>query len=120
MTKLTLSEVQNLRPEWDNILVRVEQPPAKSAGGIYIPATHRTREQAGNVTAVILATGPHAFAMMVRGGEYPDPPKVGDRVVINQYSGHPLLTEDVLDKDCSDTVDAMHRIVNHQDIVARI
>jgi chaperonin GroES len=70
-----------LRPLHDRIVVRTDQPPAHSEGGIFL--LPQTREK--TIQGEILASGPGYTDD--RGRFFPNSVRPGDRVLLGSYKG---------------------------------
>lgn len=70
-----------IQPLSDRLVVRVEGPSERTAGGLYIPGTVEDRPNQGEV----LACGPGAKGR--KGNLRPLDVRVGDRVLFNNYAG---------------------------------
>lgn len=67
------------------VVILPDEVEEKSKGGIIIPQDVRERHQMAQVQGVLVAVGGLAFT--VDGVKWPDPPQVGDRVMIAKYTG---------------------------------
>lgn len=72
----------NIRPLYDNVVIKRQEEEAVSAGGIVLPGSAKERPNQGEVIAV--GTGKLLDNGEVRALEL----KVGDKVVFGQYAGN--------------------------------
>lgn len=103
-------------PEWDNptgitpveykILVRLDVVEEKTVGGIIIPDGRNEINQMAQTYATLIAIGGMAFSDW-KGTV----PKVGDRILINKYTGQPPKAGDI---------ENLYRLGNDKDVVAII
>jgi co-chaperonin GroES (HSP10) len=81
----------NFRPTQDNVLLRLEPLPTKSAGGIEL-VNMNNRGARQSRTAVVLASGPGYYGrptyMNPGGLLHPNETKPGDRVIVDALAGH--------------------------------
>ena len=70
-------------PKRDNILIRIDEPEEKSAGGIIIPDQAKRRRE----TARVVAVGPGVWR---DGVVVPPDVKEGQRVIFNVYDPVPV------------------------------
>ena len=77
----------DLRPLYDNVVVKRKEEEAVSAGGIVLPGSAQEKPNQGEVVAVgegkLLENG-EILALQV---------KVGDKVVFGQYSGNTIKVD---------------------------
>jgi co-chaperonin GroES (HSP10) len=96
----------NIAPTEFNVVVEIDVPPEKTAGGIILPQTATERDRLGADEGTLVAVSPNAFTY----AEWPDdqqPPQVGQRVLIARYNG---VLREVGGKT--------YRIVKDKDVVA--
>ncbi len=74
----------NIRPLYDNVVIKRQEEEAVSAGGIVLPGSAKERPNQGEVIAV--GTGKVLDNGEVRALEL----KVGDKVVFGQYAGNAI------------------------------
>lgn len=90
---------QSIIPVEYKVLLELDPVEEKTAGGIIVPDSRREMQQMAQTEATLLAVGGNAFS------DWAEPkPKVGDRVLIDQYAGQaPKRGEDLrrlcMDKD---------------------
>lgn len=82
------------------VLVKLDDEPEKTKGGLYVPDRVRDMNQQAQISAFLVAVGGNAF----HDPEWNPPvPKVGDRVMISKYAGQRELGADgALYAVCSD------------------
>lgn len=77
----------NIRPLYDNVVIKRNEKEAVSAGGIVLPGAAKEQPNQGEVVAVgqgkLLDSG-ETRALQV---------KVGDKVVFGQYSGNTITVD---------------------------
>ena len=72
----------NIRPLYDNVVVKRQEEEAVSAGGIVLPGSAQEKQNIGEVVAV-------GEGKLLDSGEVrPLQVKVGDKVLFGQYSGN--------------------------------
>jgi chaperonin GroES len=77
----------NIRPFYDNVVIKRKEQEAVSAGGIVLPGSAKEQPNQGEVVAV-------GQGKLLDSGEIrPLQVKVGDRVVFGQYSGSTITVE---------------------------
>ena len=98
-----------IEPKGVTVLIKPQRVDEKSAGGILIPQSVRTREQQAVTQGEVVAIGPSAW------NDYPNETgaKVGDWVAYAQYAGHFIPDPDGEDR-------YGYVIVNDEDIKAVI
>lgn len=77
----------NIRPLYDNVVIKREEKEAVSAGGIVLPGSAKEQPNQGKVVAVgdgALQDSGEIRALQV---------KVGDTVVFGQYSGNTIKVD---------------------------
>ena len=77
----------NIRPLYDNVVIKREEQEAVSAGGIVLPGSAKEQPNQGEVVAVgdgALQDNGEIRALQV---------KVGDTVVFGQYSGNTIKVD---------------------------
>jgi chaperonin GroES len=74
----------NIRPLYDNVVIKRQEEETVSAGGIVLPGSAKERPNQGEVVAV--GTGKVLDNGEVRALQL----KVGDKVVFGQYSGNTI------------------------------
>ena len=77
----------NIRPLYDNVVIKREEQEAVSAGGIVLPGSAKEQPNQGKVVAVgdgALQDNGEIRALQV---------KVGDTVVFGQYSGNTIKVD---------------------------
>jgi chaperonin GroES len=74
----------NIRPLYDNVVIKRQEEETVSAGGIVLPGSAKERPNQGEVVAV--GTGKILDNGEVRALQL----KVGDKVVFGQYSGNTI------------------------------
>lgn len=91
------------------VLLKLIEVENKTQGGIYLPDSTVDKDKAMQQDAYIVGMGALAFQHEVGGKliDYPDKPKVGDKVRIVKYVGDPFVEEG-----------ESYRIVNDCDILA--
>ena len=77
----------NIRPLYDNVVIKRKEEEAKSAGGIVLPGSAKERPNQGEVVAV--GTGKLLDSGEVRALQL----KVGYKVVFGQYSGNVIKVD---------------------------
>lgn len=77
----------NIRPLYDNVVIKRKEEEAVSAGGIVLPGSAKERPNQGEVVAV--GTGKVLDSGEVRALQL----KVGDKVVFGQYSGNVIKVD---------------------------
>ncbi len=77
----------DLRPLYDNVVVKRKEEEAVSAGGIVLPGSAQEKPNQGEVVAV--GTG----AVSDNGDVRPLQVKVGDTVIFGQYSGNTVKVD---------------------------
>lgn len=74
----------NIRPLYDNVVIKRKEEEAVSAGGIVLPGSAKEKPNQGEIVAVGQGT-------LTESGEVrPLTVKVGDVVVFGQYSGNAI------------------------------
>lgn len=77
----------NIRPLYDNVVIKRQEEEAVSAGGIVLPGSAKERPNQGEVVAVgegkLLDNGDVRALQL----------KVGDKVVFGQYSGNTIKVD---------------------------
>ncbi|MBI5448367.1 MAG: co-chaperone GroES [Gammaproteobacteria bacterium] len=86
-----MSDIANIRPLGDRIVVQRSEKESKTAGGIVIPENSGDKPSEGKVMAV--GPGKHLESGSIR---TPDV-KVGDKVLFGKYSGSEIK---LAGKDC--------------------
>jgi len=77
----------NIRPFYDNVVVKRKEQEAVSAGGIVLPGSAKEQPNQGEVVAV-------GQGKLLDSGEIrPLQVKVGDRVLFGQYSGNSVTVD---------------------------
>ena len=101
--------MSRFNPIGTRVLLKLIEVETKTAGGILLPESAVDKEAAMQQDAIIEAMGSVAFQHEVGGimTDYPDKPKVGDKVRIIKYVGDPFEMEG-----------GKYRIVNDCDILA--
>lgn len=101
--------MSRFNPIGTRVLLKLIEVETKTAGGILLPESSVEKEAAMQQDAIIEAMGSVAFQHEVGGvmTDYPDKPKVGDKVRIIKYVGDPFEMEG-----------GKFRIVNDCDILA--
>lgn len=101
--------MSKFNPIGTRVLLKLIEVETKTAGGILLPDSAVDKETALQQDAIIEAMGSVAFQHEVGGvmTDYPDKPKVGDKVRIIKYVGDPFEMEG-----------GKFRIVNDCDILA--
>lgn len=91
------------------VLLKLIEVENKTQGGIYLPDSAVDKDKAMQQDAYIVGMGALAFQHEVGGKliDYPDKPKVGDKVRIVKYVGDPFVEDG-----------ESYRIVNDCDILA--
>ena len=91
------------------VLLKLIEVENKTSGGIFLPDSAIEKDKAMQQDAYIVAMGAVAFQHEVGGKlqDYPDKPKVGDKVRIVKYVGDPFVVDN-----------ETFRIVNDCDILA--
>lgn len=77
----------NIRPLYDNVVIKRKEEEAVSAGGIVLPGSAKERPNQGEVVAV--GTGKVLDSGEIRALQL----KVGDKVVFGQYSGNVIKVD---------------------------
>jgi chaperonin GroES len=77
----------NIRPLYDNVVIKREEQEAVSAGGIVLPGSAKEQPNQGKVVAV--GEGALQDNGTIRALEV----KVGDTVVFGQYSGNTIKVD---------------------------
>lgn len=72
----------NIRPLYDNVVVKRQEEEAVSAGGIVLPGSAQEKQNIGEVVAV------GEGKLLDNGDVRPLQVKVGDKVLFGQYSGN--------------------------------
>ncbi|MGA2876023.1 MAG: co-chaperone GroES [Nitrososphaerales archaeon] len=93
-----MSDVSNIRPIGNRILVKLIEPETVTDGGIILPEQHKAKRN--KATIVALGNG----CMQVNGWWLPWGYKVGDTIMLVNYAGIELGDD--------------HLIVTHDDVVA--
>ena len=96
-----------IQPLEYRVLIRLEPQPDK-IGSVHVPDQYRERLQMAGVRATLIAVGGLAFTQD-NGEPWPDAPKPGDQVVVEQYSGQPPKAGDL---------ECLLRVCNDKDVVA--
>ena len=99
--------ISGIIPTEYKVLIKPEKIEEKTKSGIYLPETHREREDASATTGKIVAASPLAFKY----DDWPEGsvlPQKGDKVAFAKYAGVSIKGND--DED--------YRIVNDKDIIA--
>lgn len=77
----------NIRPLYDNVVVKRKEEEAVSAGGIVLPGSAKEQPNQGEIVAV-------GEGKLLDNGEVrPLQVKVGDTVVFGQYSGNTIKVD---------------------------
>lgn len=77
----------NIRPLYDNVVVKRQEEEAVSAGGIVLPGSAQEKPNQGEVVAVGEGT-------VLDNGEVRElQVKVGDKVIFGQYSGNTVKVD---------------------------
>lgn len=77
----------NIRPLYDNVVIKRKEEEAVSAGGIVLPGSAKERPNQGEVVAV-------GEGKLLDSGEVrPLQLKSGDKVVFGQYSGNTIKVD---------------------------
>lgn len=78
-----------IAPTSNNILIRIDSPPAKTAGGLYVPQTVQAKEQKKTARGTVLAVGPGKPNPKWPGEVLPIDPRirVGAQVIFNLFKG---------------------------------
>lgn len=77
----------NIRPLYDNVVIKRKDQEAVSAGGIVLPGSAKEKSNQGEVVAV-------GEGRLLDNGEVrPLQVKVGDTVVFGQYSGNSIKVD---------------------------
>lgn len=99
----------NFSPLGCRVILKLIEVETKTQGGIFLPDSAIEKDKALQQDAFIVAMGAVAFQHEVGGKlvDYPDKPKVGDKVRIVKYTGDPFIEEG-----------ESYRIVNDCDILA--
>jgi len=98
------------RPLGNRVLIKPLEVEEKTSGGIFLPDSAIDRDIASQQDAEIVDMGALAFTHEVGGQlvEYPDKPKVGDKVRIIKYVGDVFVGVD----------GEKYRLLNDVDILA--
>jgi co-chaperonin GroES (HSP10) len=96
----------NIEPEGVKILVLPDPVPQKTEGGIWRPEVARESEQQGVTRGTVKDIGP-AAEVAFNGEKL----KLEDRVIFAKYGGFAVKDE---------TLDIEYRILNDEDVIARI
>ena len=92
-----------ITPRGNKVLIRPEQLPEKTSGGIVIPDEALDRQQMAHMYATVIGIGPWCWK------DEPEPRcEVGDRVIYAKYSGEPFTGNDGI----------TYRLINAREIVA--
>lgn len=84
---------ENIKPTYDNILVKLNQKTEKMVNGLYIPGGEVEQVPRG----LVIAVGP---GMLMEGGKLvPLSIKVGDEVMFSEYSGIKVDKDHVIVKE---------------------
>jgi chaperonin GroES len=86
---LTLKNEMKIRPLQGKVLLRMENPPEQSDGGIFIPEKHREKATIGAVVRCGI------WRMNKKGALLPFPVKSGQRVLVSSRVGRWLKGEDI-------------------------
>lgn len=79
--------MMNIRPLYDNVVIKRKEEEAVSAGGIVLPGSAKERPNQGEVVAV-------GEGRLLDNGEIrPLQLKAGDTVVFGQYSGNTIKVD---------------------------
>ncbi len=77
----------NIRPLYDNVLVKRKEEEEMSAGGIVLPGSAKEKPNQGEIMAV------GQGSLLDSGDTRPLTVKVGDIVVFGQYSGNAIKVD---------------------------
>lgn len=77
----------NIRPFYDNVVIKRKEQEAVSAGGIVLPGSAKEQPNQGEVVAV------GQGKLLDSGDIRPLQVKVGDRVLFGQYSGNTVTVD---------------------------
>lgn len=77
----------NIRPLYDNVLVKRKEEEKMSAGGIVLPGSAKEKPNQGEIVAV------GQGSLLDNGEVRPLNVKVGDTVIFGQYSGNAVTIE---------------------------
>lgn len=102
-------KMSEFNPIGARVLLKLIEVETKTAGGILLPDSVTDKEAALQQDATIVSMGSVAFQHEVGGFmmDYPDKPRVGDKVRIIKYAGDPFVMDG-----------GKYRIVNDCDILA--
>lgn len=98
------------KPLGNRVLIKPLEVEEKTAGGIFLPDSAIDRDNIMQQDAIIVSMGAMAFTYEADGKfiDYPDKPKVGDKVRIIKYVGDVFVGDD----------GEKYRLLNDVDILA--
>lgn len=99
-------DVSRIKAQGPWVLIKVDAPPEKSTGGIYLPAGN-LEERLGHITGTVLSVGPGHRGK--GGSRIPTGIAVGDRVLFRGYLQEANRPGGVIDRE--------HCLINIDDIV---
>lgn len=76
-----------LQPILHRVIVKPEDVPEKTSGGILLTAETREREKMSAIRGEIMAVGPTCFPDYESMSTEDAPPKVGDIIIMAKYGG---------------------------------
>jgi co-chaperonin GroES (HSP10) len=118
MARVTAAiDYSKVQPTWDQVLIKIEQPPKQTAGGIHLPDTWRDTEKHAVVAGRVIKQGPMAFVYNLNGSPERHAIEDGALVVFKPYAGdlHEVSTTGKRDED-----DSPYRLLRSQDIIGVI
>jgi len=106
-----------VKPTGYRLLVRVMPVEEKTRGGVYLTAQAREAEEVAQCVGIVLAMGEAAYQDKEK---FPGDPwcKVGDAIVMRQYSGTRFKIDDVEHRLIND--DTVEAVVGDPDRVRRV
>ena len=102
---------QNIRPEWDKVLIRQKKAEEKTSGGIILAAESQDRAKFQEIVGEVVSVGAGAFKDLYRD---PEPPKKGDKVIFKRYAGNNFIDQ------FADSDEFSYRLISDTDIVALV
>lgn len=86
-----MDNLSGILPTGGHVLILPDPVEAKTAGGIYLPATTRDNEQRAATSGIIVAIGSEAWLDLDQGSPWA---KINDHVSYAKYAGVEMLGKD--------------------------
>ena len=90
MTGTNISNSSGIHPQEYKVLVLPKEVEHKTAGGLLLPESKIEKDEFGRREGVLVAVSRMAFT----NPDWPDPPKVGDRVMFSKYNADEVQGRD--------------------------